>query len=115
RIGQKTLILTTNITALRQWIAELLDKTDLTADMVGEYSGEKKEIRPVTVSTYQLLTYRKAKSDEFVHMELFNSHNWGLIVYDEVHMLPAPVFRSVANIQARRRLGLTATLVREDG
>lgn len=115
RVKQKTLILTTNITALRQWISELLDKTTLTADDIGEYSGEKKEIRPVTVSTYQLLTYRKSKSDEFVHMDLFNSEDWGLIIYDEVHMLPAPVFRTVANIQARRRLGLTATLVREDG
>jgi DNA excision repair protein ERCC-3 len=115
RVGQRTLILTTNITALRQWISELLDKTTLTPDDIGEYSGEKKDIRPVTVSTYQLMTYRKSKSEDFVHMELFNQENWGLIVYDEVHMLPAPVFRSVANIQARRRLGLTATLVREDG
>ncbi|MBX3729613.1 MAG: helicase-associated domain-containing protein [Candidatus Sumerlaeia bacterium] len=115
RVGQRTLILTTNITALRQWISELLDKTTLTPDDIGEYSGEKKDIRPVTVSTYQLMTYRKSKSEDFVHMELFNNENWGLIVYDEVHMLPAPVFRSVANIQARRRLGLTATLVREDG
>ncbi len=114
-VKQKTLILTTNITALRQWISEILTKTSLTAEDVGEYSGEVKDIKPVTVSTYQLLTFRKSKSDEFVHMGLFNSENWGLIIYDEVHMLPAPVFRSVANIQARRRLGLTATLVREDG
>lgn len=115
KVRQRTLILTTNITALRQWKAELLDKTNLTADQVGEYSGEIKEIRPVTVTTYQLMTFRKKKTDEFPHMEIFNAENWGLIVYDEVHMLPAPVFRTVANIQARRRLGLTATLVREDG
>jgi DNA excision repair protein ERCC-3 len=115
KVKQKTLILTTNITALRQWKAEILDKTTLRDEDVGEYSGELKEIRPVTVTTYQLLTFRKKKGDEFVHMELFNAENWGLIIYDEVHMLPAPVFRSVANIQARRRLGLTATLVREDG
>jgi DNA excision repair protein ERCC-3 len=115
RVRQRTLILTTNITALRQWMAEIIDKTTLTADQVGEYSGEVKDIKPVTVSTYQLLTYRKSKGEEFVHMDLFNAENWGLIIYDEVHMLPAPVFRTVANIQARRRLGLTATLVREDG
>ncbi len=114
-VKQSTLILTTNITALRQWIAEILTKTNLTVDQVGEYSGEVKEIKSVTVTTYQLLTYRKSKTGEFAHMDIFNSENWGLIVYDEVHMLPAPVFRSVANIQARRRLGLTATLVREDG
>ncbi len=115
RIGQRALILTTNITALRQWRAEILDKTTLTGDEVGEYSGEVKDIRPVTLTTYQLLTFRKKKSEEFLHMELFDAQNWGLIVYDEVHMLPAPVFRTVAEIQARRRLGLTATLVREDG
>jgi DNA excision repair protein ERCC-3 len=115
RVKQRTLILTTNITALRQWKAELLDKTNLTTDDVGEYSGEVKTICPVTVTTYQLLTYRKKRTDEFLHMDLFNSENWGLIIYDEVHMLPAPIFRSVAGIQARRRLGLTATLVREDG
>ncbi len=114
-VKQKTLILTTNITALRQWKAEVIDKTTLTEDMIGEYSGEVKEIRPVTITTYQLLTFRKSKTDEFVHMDLFNAENWGLIIYDEVHMLPAPIFRTVANIQARRRLGLTATLVREDG
>ncbi len=115
RVRQKTLILTTNITALRQWRAELLDKTSLTENQIGEYSGEAKEVRDVTITTYQLLTFRKKKTDEFVHMDIFNAENWGLIVYDEVHMLPAPVFREVANIQARRRLGLTATLVREDG
>lgn len=115
RISQKTLVLTTNITAVRQWRAELLDKTLLREEDIGEYTGEVKEIRPVTISTYQLLTFRKSKDGEFLHMDLFNAQNWGLIVYDEVHMLPAPVFRSVADLQARRRLGLTATLVREDG
>lgn len=115
RVGQKTLILTTNITALRQWRQEILDKTTLTEDQVGEYSGEVKEVKPVTVTTYQLLTFRKNKTAEFAHLDIFNAENWGLIIYDEVHMLPAPVFREVANIQARRRLGLTATLVREDG
>jgi DNA excision repair protein ERCC-3 len=115
RVKQKTLILTTNITALRQWRNEIIDKTSLAPDMVGEYSGEVKNIKPVTVTTYQLLTFRKKKTDVFVHMEVFNAENWGLIIYDEVHMLPAPIFREVANLQARRRLGLTATLVREDG
>lgn len=114
-VGQRTLILTTNITALRQWKSEIVDKTHVTADQIGEYSGEIKEIRPITITTYQLMTFRKKKTDEFLHMDIFNAENWGLIIYDEVHMLPAPVFRTVANIQARRRLGLTATLVREDG
>ena len=115
RVGQHTLILTTNITALRQWISEILDKTNLPANMVGEYSGEVKEIKPVTVTTYQILTYRGKKDGEFTHMSLFDQQRWGLIVYDEVHLLPAPIFRAVADIQAMRRLGLTATLVREDG
>lgn len=115
QVSQRTLILTTNITALRQWRAELIDKTNLTEEDIGEYSGEVKNLRPVTITTYQLMTFRKKKTDEFPHMEIFNAENWGLIIYDEVHMLPAPVFRTVANIQARRRLGLTATLVREDG
>lgn len=113
-VKQKTLILTTNVTALRQWMGEILDKTTLTPDQVGEYSGETKDIKDVTVSTYQILTYRDRKTDSYPHMTLFDAHNWGLIVYDEVHMLPAPVFRAVADIQAKRRLGLTATLVRED-
>lgn len=115
KVKQNTLILTTNITALRQWRSEILDKTTLREDQIGEYSGETKDVKPVTVTTYQILTYKKRKSDEFAHMDLFQKYNWGLIVYDEVHMLPAPVFRAVAEIQARRRLGLTATLVREDG
>ncbi|MGE5472732.1 MAG: DNA repair helicase XPB [Ignavibacteriales bacterium] len=111
----QTLILTTNITAVRQWKNELLTKTYLTEDDVGEYTGEIKEIKPVTISTYQILTHRKGKNVEFPHFKLFNSMEWGLIIYDEVHLLPAPVFRVTAEIQAMRRLGLTATLVREDG
>ncbi len=111
----ETLILTTNITAVKQWKEELLDKTTLGEDMVGEYTGEIKEIRPVTISTYQILTHRKGKDVDFPHFKLFDSKDWGLIIYDEVHLLPAPVFRVTAEIQAMRRLGLTATLVREDG
>ena len=114
RLGMKTLVLCTNVTALRQWRDELLDKTDLSEEDIGEYSGQKKEIRPVTLATYQVLTYRKSRLDDFVHFGLFDSANWGLIIYDEVHLLPAPVFRAVAHLQARRRLGLTATLIRED-
>ena len=115
RVGQHTLILCTNITALHQWRDELIDKTGLDRDMIGEYSGESKQIRPVTLATYEIMTYRKRKEESFLHMDLFNKGNWGLIVYDEVHLLPAPVFRAVADIQGKRRLGLTATLVREDG
>lgn len=116
RVGQQTLILTTNITAVRQWIDELLDKTSLRPEQIGEYTGEVKEIRPVTVTTYQMLTYRDAaNSDHFPHFQLLGARRWGLILYDEVHMLPAPVFRITSEIQAMRRLGLTATLVREDG
>jgi DNA excision repair protein ERCC-3 len=138
-VGSQTLILCPNTVAVRQWITELLDKTTLTADQIGEYTGEKKEIRPVTITTYQILTHRPHRArrrntdtddttddatnatngahgeDEFLHFRLFNERNWGLIIYDEVHLLPAPVFRITAEIQARRRLGLTATLVREDG
>lgn len=110
----QTLVLTTNTVALRQWKNELLDKTTLTEDQIGEYSGDSKEIRPVTLATYQVLTYRKTKDSPFLHFSLFDEGNWGLIVYDEVHLLPAPVFRATAALQARRRLGLTATLVRED-
>jgi DNA excision repair protein ERCC-3 len=109
-----TLILCTSITAVRQWQRELLDKTTLVPDQIGEYSGEIKERRPVTVTTYQILTYRRRKNEGFPHFEIFNAMNWGLIIYDEVHLLPAPVFRITAEIQSRRRLGLTATLVRED-
>ncbi|HEB52271.1 MAG TPA: DEAD/DEAH box helicase [bacterium] len=110
-----TLVLTTNTVAVRQWRREILAKTDLTADQVGEYSGEHKEIRPVTVATYQILTHRRGKLAEFTHLDLFDKGGFGLIIYDEVHLLPAPVFRATAGIQAHRRLGLTATLVREDG
>ncbi len=115
RCRTKTLVLTTNTIAVRQWRDELLDKTDLTADDVGEYTGETKDVKSVTIATYQILTYRRARTDKFVHFDLFRRNDWGLIVYDEVHLLPAPVFRITAEIQATRRLGLTATLVREDG
>ena len=110
-----TLVLTTNTVAVRQWVREILDKTDLREDQVTEYTGELKAIRPVTVATYQILTHRKDRLSGFTHLDLFDKGNFGLIVYDEVHLLPAPVFRATAGIQARRRLGLTATLVREDG
>lgn len=125
KVGMQTLILVTGITAARQWRAEILDKTDLPEEAIAEYSGEDKSMAPVTIATYQVLTYRKGgkkekKEDEedlanFPHLQLFNAQNWGLILYDEVHLLPAPVFRMTAEIQAKRRLGLTATLVREDG
>jgi DNA excision repair protein ERCC-3 len=114
-VGRASLILTPNTVAVHQWIAELLDKTSLTPDQVGEYTGERKDIRHVTVTTYQILTYRPSEEGEFPHFGLVTGHDWGLIIYDEVHLLPAPVFRLTAEIQARRRLGLTATLVREDG
>ncbi len=143
RAQMQTLIIATGITAARQWKQELLDKTTLSEDQIGEYSGDRKQIRPVTIATYQVLTSRKSKegrkgereggdsliphpsslipnddlgaAEGFVHLSLFDRQNWGLIIYDEVHLLPAPVFRVTAEIQARRRLGLTATLVREDG
>lgn len=114
-VGAHTLVLTPNTVALRQWKRELLDKTELREDQVGEYSGDAKELRPVTLTTYQILTYRRNKEEGFLHYDLFSRGDWGLIIYDEVHLLPAPVFRATADIQARRRLGLTATLVREDG
>ncbi len=114
-VGTKTLILTTNTVAVRQWREELLDKTDLSPADVGEYTGDGKCVAPVTISTYQMLTWRRTKTGEFEHFELFSKENWGLVVYDEVHLLPAPIFRVTAELQARRRLGLTATLVREDG
>jgi DNA excision repair protein ERCC-3 len=125
-----TLVLTTCVTAVRQWIAELLDKTNIDPALVGEYTGHKKEVRPITVATYQMLTHRgtgaaapgcqAGEADPVIdgrypHLTLFNEREWGLIVYDEVHLLPAPVFQATASLQARRRLGLTATLVREDG
>ncbi|RMF28127.1 MAG: helicase, partial [Chloroflexi bacterium] len=114
-----TLILTPSTVAARQWIEELLDKTTLTEEQIGEYTGLRKQIRPITITTYQTVTYRRRKrkpgEPEFPHFAIFNEENWGLIIYDEVHLLPAPVFRITAELQARRRLGLTATLVREDG
>jgi len=108
-----TLILVTNTIAARQWREELLRRTTLNEDEIGEYSGAKKEIRPVTIATYQVMT--KKKNGVYSHLDLFDTHDWGLIIYDEVHLLPAPIFRFTADIQSRRRLGLTATLVREDG
>jgi DNA excision repair protein ERCC-3 len=114
-VNQHTLILATNGAAVHQWVREILDKTDLRPDQVGAYTGDTKEIRPVTVATYQILTWRASKDAKFAHLHLFEDHNWGLIVYDEVHLLPAPVFGATADLQGRRRLGLTATLVREDG
>jgi DNA excision repair protein ERCC-3 len=113
RAKATTLILVTNTVSGRQWKRELLARTTLTEDEIGEYSGERKEIRPVTIATYQVMT-RKSKG-EYRHLELFDSRDWGLVIYDEVHLLPAPVFRMTADLQSRRRLGLTATLVREDG
>ncbi len=125
-----TLVLTTCVTAVRQWIAELAERTDIAASDVGEYTGQRKQVRPVTVATYQMLTHHGSPADTagavdhagpgdetagFPHLALFNQRDWGLIIYDEVHLLPAPVFQATASLQARRRLGLTATLVREDG
>jgi DNA excision repair protein ERCC-3 len=113
RAGATTLVLVTNTVAARQWRDELVRRTTLTEDEIGEYSGAKKEIRPVTVATYQVMTTRR--KGVYTHLELLDAHDWGLIVYDEVHLLPAPIFRMTADLQARRRLGLTATLIREDG
>ncbi len=115
QVQTSTLVLTTNSTSTRQWIDELLDKTSLSTDLIGEYSGQSKAIRPVTVATYNMLTWRSGRQEAFEHLALFDERNWGLIIYDEVHLLPAPVFQVTAGLQARRRLGLTATLVREDG
>jgi len=112
---RSTLVLTTSITAVKQWHREILDKTDLQEEQIAEYTGESKDIAPVTLATYQILTHRPDKKEEFPHFKIFDQRDWGLIIYDEVHLLPAPVFRVTAQIQARRRLGLTATLVREDG
>src|SRR5687767_10600713 len=108
-----TLILVTNTVSARQWRDELLKRTSLTEDDIGEYSGARKEVRPVTIATYQVLTTRR--KGVYTHLDLLDARDWGLIVYDEVHLLPAPIFRMTADLQARRRLGLTATLVREDG
>lgn len=114
-VGAETLILVTNTLSIRQWKNEILDKTDIPESDIGEYSGEVKEIKPITIATYNILTHRKKKGGDFTHFHLFSANNWGLIVYDEVHLLPAPVFRMTSELQAKRRLGLTATLVREDG
>ncbi|GII97651.1 DNA excision repair protein ERCC-3 [Sediminihabitans luteus] len=111
--GTTTLILVTNTVSARQWRDELLRRTDLTEDEIGEYSGARKEIKPVTIATYQVLTTRR--KGVYTHLELLDARDWGLVLYDEVHLLPAPIFRMTADLQARRRLGLTATLVREDG
>jgi len=114
RVKSQALIVSTNITALRQWKRELLEKTKLDETQIAEYSGDQKQIGPITLTTYQMLTYRKTRFEEFLHFKLFTARNWGLVIYDEVHLLPAPVFRLTAEIQATRRLGLTATLIRED-
>ncbi len=114
-VERSTLILTTSITAVKQWRREILDKTDLEEKDVKEYTGEVKEIGPVTVATYQIVTHHPDKKEDYPHFKIFEENDWGLIIYDEVHLLPAPVFRVTAQIQARRRLGLTATLIREDG
>ena len=114
-VQTKTLILATNQAAVTQWRRELIDKTGLRPDQVGMYTGENKIIAPVTIATYQILTWRRSKTADFEHLHLFEDQDWGLIVYDEVHLLPAPVFGATATLQGRRRLGLTATLVREDG
>jgi DNA excision repair protein ERCC-3 len=110
-----TLILTTNVAAVHQWIEELLDKTGLSPEQIAEYSGDSKSVAPVTIATYQIITWRPDREAEFPHFRLFRERQWGLIIYDEVHLLPAPVFRVTAELQAVRRLGLTATLIREDG
>ncbi len=114
-LNKQTLVLTTSTTSVEQWRREILDKTDLHDDQVATYMGSQKELAPVTLATYQIVTYRPRKNGPYPHFRIFDDQDWGLIVYDEVHLLPAPVFRVTAEIQARRRLGLTATLVREDG
>lgn len=114
RVGKATLILAPNTTAVRQWIREIEEKTDVPRQWVGEYTGLQKQVKPITVATYQIVTHRDGKNEDFTHMRLFADRDWGLLIYDEVHLLPAPVFRATASIQATRRLGLTATLIRED-
>lgn len=115
RLKCETLILTPNGVSVSQWISELLKHTTLKEEEIGEYTGQVKNVRPITVATYQVLTHRRSKEESYPHLQLFVNRDWGLIIYDEVHLLPAPVFRITADIQATRRLGLTATLVREDG
>ncbi len=115
KVQCSTLILTTNVASCHQWIHELLDKTSIQEDEIGEFTSERKDIRPVTVATYQIVIHRRKNNDQYPYFSVFNERNWGLIIYDEVHLLPAPVFRITADIQSKRRLGLTATLIREDG
>lgn len=115
KVGQTTLILTTSLTSVKQWRREILDKTGIPEHMIAEYTGQKKDIGPITLTTYQVLTWRPSVTVDFPHFGLFHARPWGLIIYDEVHLLPAPVFRVTAELQARRRLGMTATLIREDG
>lgn len=114
-LQSNTLVLTSSLTSVRQWKREILDKTTVSAEAIAEYSGESKQTAPITLATYQILSYRPSQEDKFPHFQLFNARSWGLIIYDEVHLLPAPIFRITAELQARRRLGLTATLIREDG
>ncbi len=114
-LQRATLVLTTSITAVKQWHREIRDKTSLAEEQIAEYTGESKNLAPITLATYQIVTHRPDKKEEFPHFRIFDQRDWGLVIYDEVHLLPAPVFRVTATIQARRRLGLTATLVREDG
>ncbi|MFA5570774.1 MAG: DNA repair helicase XPB [Sphaerochaetaceae bacterium] len=114
RLQTRTLILSTNVAAVHQWMSEIEDKLDVDPELIGEYSGARKEIKPITVCTYQVLTYRNRKDEDYPHMKLLREGNWGLIIYDEVHMLPAPVFKITAELQAVHRVGLTATLIRED-
>ena len=113
-ISNYTLIVTTNNVSVRQWHDEILAKTSVKAEDIGEYTGMRKELKPITITTYQMLTYRRTKTDLLQNLEIFTKYNWGLIIYDEVHLLPAPIFRATTDIQVKRRLGLTATLVRED-
>ncbi len=115
RMQTHTLIITTGVTACRQWKQEILDKTDIKEEDIGEYNGATKEIKPITIATYKILTYRKDKQSPFLHFHLFFEKSWGLVIYDEVHLLPAPIIKLTSEIQSMRRLGLTATLVREDG
>jgi len=115
KVGSRSLIITTNNVSVHQWREELLSRTTLVDEEIGEFTGLTKEIKPITITTYQMLTYRRSKKDPLLNLNIFTEHDWGLIIYDEVHLLPAPVFRATTSIQARRRLGLTATLVREDG
>jgi DNA excision repair protein ERCC-3 len=114
-VQENTLVLTSSLTSVRQWQRELLDKTTLPPEAIAEYSGETKQTGPITLATYQIISYHDYKTGDFPHFQLFSARSWGLIIYDEVHLLPAPIFRITAELQARRRLGLTATLIREDG